>query len=166
MERWTSKERMAASLAPARVIGSRRYFCSILLQIDGSMPLADLRLMPAVPSAQPNIAPPDAGSGYMSSADLHWLGCVSRVSASKEAQVTTLIREYRSSDLEGQALGKRLLNQALRQHDERFLSAYSVTLRAVRFYQASGFTTQREAVDPQTGAAELHMHWQHRGAAR
>lgn len=60
---------------------------------------------------------------------------------------------------QGQGLGHQLMAHAKRQRRVLTLSVYCANTRAAAFYQACGFTTIGEQIDPHTGQPERSMCW-------
>ena len=61
---------------------------------------------------------------------------------------------------QGRGLGRQLLDEAKRMRPMLELSVYSANARAIAFYEAAGFSTIAESLDPVTGQPELTMRWQ------
>jgi putative acetyltransferase len=64
-----------------------------------------------------------------------------------------------SPEAQGRGLGRQLLDEAKRLRSSLELNVYSANDRAIAFYQAGGFSTVAESLDPVTGQQEFTMRW-------
>lgn len=62
-------------------------------------------------------------------------------------------------ELQGQGIGRALLQFAQSRCDQLQLTVFTENIRAVRFYRIAGFHLLKEQVDPHTGRPEQVMCW-------